>query len=135
MIDVDEPESPDISPNDRTVILSALQNGIGDIFLLDLATEELTNLTNDEFGDYAPTFSPDGNSIVYVSRISGNDKLFRMDLRTKEKKQLTFGTHDDSGAQFIDNNIIVFSSTALDPEKMIDVDLARNVETKQSQQK
>ena len=126
MVDVDEPESPDISPNGRTVILSALQNGIGDIFLLDLATEELTNLTNDEFGDYAPTFSPDGNSIVYVSRISGNDKLFRMDLRTKEKKQLTFGTHDDSGAQFIDNNTIVFSSTALDPEKMIDVDLARN---------
>ena len=75
----------------------------GDIYLLNLETKELQNLTNDEFADYAPTFSPDGKFLVYISRISGNDKLFRLDLDTKKRTQLTFGTHDDSAAQFLDD--------------------------------
>ena len=79
---VDEPESPDISPNGRTVAFSALQGAVGDIYLLDLDTEAVTNLTEDGFADYAPTFSPDGSYLVYVARISGNNKLFKLDLET-----------------------------------------------------
>ena len=126
MASVDEPESPDMGPNGRRVVFSALRDGIGDIFLLDLDTEELTNLTRDEFGNYSPTFSPDGTSVVYVARVSGNDKLFRIDLDTLEQTQLTFGTHDDTGAQFIDEETVVFSSTATDPAQPIDPDVARN---------
>ena len=126
MASVDEPESPDIGPNGRRVVFSALRDGIGDIFLVDLDTEELTNLTRDEFGDYSPTFAPDGTSVVYLARVSGNDKLFRIDLDTLEKTQLTFGTHDDTGAQFIDEETVVFSSTATDPAQPIDPDVARN---------
>ena len=51
---VDEPESPDFSPDGTTVVFSALSAGVGDIFEIDLATEQITNLTNDEFADYAP---------------------------------------------------------------------------------
>ena len=126
MASVDEPESPDIGPNGRRVVFSALRDGIGDIFLVDLDTEELTNLTRDEFGDYSPTFSPDGTSVIYLARVSGNDKLFRIDLDTLEQTQLTFGTHDDAGAQFIDEETVVFSSTATDPAQPIDPDVARN---------
>ena len=123
---VDVPESPDISPDGRFVAFSGLQNAIGDIWLLDLQTGNLRNLTNDEFADYAPTFAPDGKSIVYLSRISGNDKLFRLDLETGQKTQLTFGTHDDAAAQFIDEHTLVFSSTATDPTKPIEPEVARN---------
>ena len=126
LVGVDEPESPDVSPDGRSIVLSALQDATGNIFRLDLETEELTKLTDDEFADYAPSYSPDGSFIVYVSRVSGNDKLFRLDLDTMEKTQLTFGTHDDSAAQFIDNNTIVFSSTAIDPAQMVDAEVARN---------
>ena len=58
--------------------------------------------------------------------MSGNDKLFRIDLDTLEQTQLTFGTHDDTGAQFIDEETVVFSSTATDPAQPIDPDVARN---------
>ena len=58
--------------------------------------------------------------------MSGNDKLFRIDLDTLEQTQLTFGTHDDAGAQFIDDETVVFSSTATDPAQPIDPDVARN---------
>jgi hypothetical protein len=123
---VDVPESPDISPDGRYVAFSALQGAVGDIWLLDLTTGELENLTRDEFADYAPTFAPDGKSLVYLARISGNDKLFRLDLQTRAKTQLTFGTHDDAAAKFLDADTIVFASTATDPARPIEPEVARN---------
>ncbi len=121
---VDEPESPDISPDGRTVAFSALQGAVGDIYVLDLDTLQVTNLTEDEFADYAPTFSPDGSYIVYVARVSGNNKLFKLDLGTLEKTQLTFGTYSEAAAQFLDDHTLVFSSTTTDPLVPIDPDLA-----------
>src|SRR4051795_11660997 len=92
---VDMPESPDINPDGKQIAFSALSGAIGDIFILDVETGQLHNLTNDQFGDYAPTWAPDGRSILYLSRVSGNDKLFRYDIGKSAKTQVTFGTHDD----------------------------------------
>ena len=125
---VDEPESPDISPDGRFVAFSALQNAIGDIYLLDLTTRDVTNLTEDEFADYSPTFSPDGSYLVYVARVSGNNKLFKLDLATREKTQLTFGTFSEATAQFLDDDTLVFASTATDPLTPIDPTVAANAE-------
>ena len=107
-------------------MFAGLRGGVGDIFRVDLETENIDNLTVDEFNDFGPTFSPDGNYILYIARISGNQKLWRVDLDTKTKTQITFGTHDDSAAQFLDSNTIVFSSTATNPALPIEPDVARN---------
>jgi hypothetical protein len=123
---VDDPESPDISPDGRKVVFAALQNGTGDIFVLDIESKAVTNITKDAFADSGPTWSPDGTSIVYLSRISGNEKLFRFDVATGQKTQITFGTHDDGSAQFLDANTLVFPSTATDPAQPIDPEVARN---------
>ncbi len=123
---VDEPESPSIAPGGRFVAFSGLRNAIGDIYLLDTTSGEVTNLTDDAFADYAPTFSPDGKSIVYLARISGNEKLFRYDLDTKKKTQLTFGTHDEGQAKFVDDHTLVFPSTAVNPTQPIEPEVARN---------
>jgi hypothetical protein len=123
---VDDPESPDISPDGNKVAFAALQGGVGDIFVVDLQTREVTNVTKDDFADSGPTWSPDGRSIIYVARISGNEKLFRLDVATGQKTQLTFGTHDDSAAQFLDADTLVFGSTATDPNQPIEAEVARN---------
>jgi hypothetical protein len=123
---VDDPEAPDISPDGRKVVFGALQGGVGDIFMLDMETSAVTNLTKDSFGDSGPTWSPDGTYVVYMSRVSGNEKLFRLDLATGQKTQITFGTHDDSAAQFIDEHTLVFSSTATDPAQPIEPEVASN---------
>jgi len=123
---VDDPESPDISPDGRKVAFAALQGGVGDIFVVDLETGEVTNLTKDGFADSGPTWSPDGRSIVYVARVSGNEKLFRLDVATGQKTQITFGTHDESAAQFLDADTLVFSSTATDPGQPVTPEVARN---------
>ena len=123
---VDMPESPDISPDGKEVAFSGLVGATGDIFIVNLESREVRNVTKDAFGDYAPTWSPDGKSIVYLARASGNDKLFTLNLATGQKTQLTFGTHDDGGAQFVDDDTLVFPSTATDPNQPVEAEVARN---------
>ena len=123
---VDDPESPDISPDGRRVVFGALRDGVGDIFVVDLDTEEVTNLTNDGFADSGPTWSPDGQSIIYLARVSGSEKLFRLDVADGQKTQITFGTHDDTAAQFMDADTLVFSSTATDPAQPTTAEEATN---------
>jgi hypothetical protein len=123
---VDEPESPNFSPDGRSVAFNALQNAVGDIFALNLETKAVTNLTADPFGDRAPSYSPDCKILVYTARVSGNEKLFRLDLDTKKKTQITFGTQDETGAQFIDDHTIIFASTATDPSVPLEPEVARN---------
>ena len=126
MSTVDDPESPDFSPDGRRIAFAALRDGVGDIFVVDMESGAITNVTNDEFADYGPTWSPDGSYLVYVARVSGNEKLFRLDVDSGRKTQITFGTHDDSSAQFLDAETLVFSSTATDPGQPIEPDVARN---------
>ena len=123
---VDMPESPDISPDGKEVAFAGLAGATGDIFIVNLESREVRNVTKDDFGDYAPTWSPDGKSIVYLARASGNDKLFTLNVATGQKTQLTFGTHDDGGAQFIDDDTLVFPSTAIDPNQPVEPEVARN---------
>lgn len=123
---VDEPESPCFSPDGNTIAFAALRGAVGDIYTVDLSTKQITNLTNDEFADFGPVYSPDGKYLVYNVRVSGNQKLFRFDLDTKKKTQLTFGTNDETAAQFVDDTTLVFSSTATDPNVPLEPEVAKN---------
>ena len=123
---VDGPESPHFSSDGTRIAFAGLQGAVGDIFVADLATGAIANVTKDSFADYSPAFSPDGRTLVYVARISGNDKLFKLDLQSGEKVQISFGTHDDQAPRFIDADTIVFASTAMDPAAPITPEIAQN---------
>jgi hypothetical protein len=123
---VDGPESPDISPDSKEVAFAALKGAVGDIFIVNIESGQIRNVTNDAFGDFAPTYTPDGKALLYLARVSGYDKLFKVDLATGAKTQITFGTHDDGAAQFVDDDTIVFPSTALDPSVPVSDEVARN---------
>ena len=123
---VDGPESPAFGPGGKMVVFSALQNGISDIFALELSTGNLVNVTKDDMADFSPAVSPDGRTVIYTARVSGNDKLFKLDLESGKKEQITFGTHDDTGAKFYNATTIVFTSTAIDPSVAITPEVARN---------
>ncbi|OFW23200.1 MAG: hypothetical protein A3H97_12085 [Acidobacteria bacterium RIFCSPLOWO2_02_FULL_65_29] len=126
MKSVDEPESPSFSPDGRLVAFSAMRGGTRDIYTVDLESQDVVNLTLDDFFDFGPAYAPNGRFILYNARVSGNQKLFRLDLDTKRKTQVTFGTHDEAGAQFVDDHTIVFASTATDPAVAIEPEVARN---------
>jgi hypothetical protein len=123
---VDAPESPSFSPDGKKVAFVAIAGGITDIYAVTVETGAIENLTKDARADYSPTYAPDGKSIVYTVRAGGNDKLFRLDLANGQRKQLTFGAHDDTGAKFVNDHSLVFTSTAIDPGQDIAPEVARN---------
>ena len=55
------------SPDGTKMALAGLAGGISDLYLLDLRTEQVTQLTHDRYGDEMPEFSPDGQTIVFAS--------------------------------------------------------------------
>jgi Tol biopolymer transport system component len=100
-IPVDQAMEPVYSPDGATIAFHAYAGGRADIYLLDLATERLTNLTNDDAYDSDPIFTRDGKSIVYSSQSAENAKLFEISVANpKERRQLTFGPGNDEGSSF-----------------------------------
>ncbi len=123
--DLDQALSPSIGPDGR-VVFGAHANGVRDIYLYDPTSDTLSNLTQDEFYDYAPVWSPDGRSIVFASHVLGHKKLFRIDLaRPQERVQLTFGLADDTQPSFsADGAHVTFVSDRTGSHELYSMELA-----------
>lgn len=55
------------APDGEHVAFSGLKDGHSDIYVYNLKTKELRQLTNDKYSDFQPSFSPDGKTIVFSS--------------------------------------------------------------------
>ncbi|HWK58675.1 MAG TPA: hypothetical protein VNQ80_15135 [Parapedobacter sp.] len=59
------------APDGETVAFSGLKNGYSDIYLYNLKTKALTQLTDDWYSDFQPSFSHDGRLVVFsTDRVS-----------------------------------------------------------------
>jgi hypothetical protein len=110
---LDQAQAPCLLPDGKHAVFAALKEAVGDIWLLDLETGAVKNLTADAFADRDPQVSPDGKLIAYTRRISGHDKIYVLPLDHPEHKtQLTFGSYDDNAPHFSeDGNTLYYSST------------------------
>jgi Tol biopolymer transport system component len=59
--------NPAWSPDGNSIVVSGLNQGNSDLYLLNLKSNETKKLTDDEFSDFQPTWSADGNWIYFVS--------------------------------------------------------------------
>ncbi|NOZ57039.1 MAG: peptidase S9, partial [Calditrichaeota bacterium] len=59
--------SPAWSPDGRFIAFSGQKGGISDLYLWDLATDSLIQLTNDRYGQIQPAWSPDGTTIAFAT--------------------------------------------------------------------
>jgi WD40 repeat protein len=80
------------SPDGKTLLVAGQKGGSADLYLLDLATDKLTALTDDRYADFQPTWSPDGKSIAWVTDRATTDlttmkwgelRLAVMDVETR----------------------------------------------------
>jgi Tol biopolymer transport system component len=109
---VEQQLSPTYSPDGKHVAFAAIQGNQSDIFVYDLDSGTLTNLTSDAFFDGSPVYSPDGKWLIYSSVGEQYAKLYRLNLANpKERFQLTSGDWNDIDAYFTpDGKRLFFSS-------------------------
>ncbi|HTY38405.1 MAG TPA: BamA/TamA family outer membrane protein [Bacteroidota bacterium] len=117
--------SPSWSPDGKKIAISAVDmSGKSDLYIFDLATRALKQLTNDIYEDRDPAWSPDGSTIVFSSDRDADGKqgylnLFSYDLATAEIEYVTIGTANyTSPAWSPDGKLLMFTS---------DIDGAQNV--------
>ncbi len=112
---VEQQLSPTYSPDGKRIAFQAFRGNRADIFIYDLESNSVSNLTSDDFYDGSPTYSPDGRWLVYSSVVDGYSKLFRIDLQNPSRRyQLTTGTFNDIDASFApDGKRIFYASDRL----------------------
>ncbi len=79
-MDIQQQTAPAWSDDGKTIAFNGNLDGQFDIFLLDLDTLDIRNLTNDEIYDAAPSFAPGGGKIVFTSILEESGDLFEIDL-------------------------------------------------------
>lgn len=68
---------PQVSPDNSSVLFTSTRSGDVDLFLLNVKSRELTQLTQDEGYDGNARFSPDGKHIVFAASRPFGDALKR----------------------------------------------------------
>jgi hypothetical protein len=109
--EIGELTGPTWSPDGRSMVFSGQAAGSTDLYLLDLETREVVQLTNDRHAALHPTFSPDGRTVAFASdRGSETDweslvysrmRIALLDLETREVEVLDlFGNVRHVNPQF-----------------------------------
>ena len=110
--------SPCWSPDGGSIAFSALAGGLSDIFIYDLKTSTVKQMTRDSFGDLEPVWSPDGTRIAFVTeRFStnldwldiGNYELALLDPETaRVEKVLAFPSGKNINPQWAPDSKSLF---------------------------
>src|SRR6185503_13553890 len=124
-VGVQQPSAPSWSPDGKTIAFSGNVDGRFDIFLLDVESGQVRNLTNDERFDGGAVFTPDGQGLVWSSEVGEYLKLFRLELAHPEQRRpLTRGEWNDLDPTFTkDGQTLFYSSDRNGFENIYSLDL------------
>lgn len=121
----DQPSSPCFFPNGNELLFTAFENGIHDIFKMNLENGKVMNLTANDLFEKAPTISNDGEIVAYTIRIDAYDKLFiSPTTNLKKRTQLTFGEGNTITPAFSqDDGEIFFAGDQREAHNIYSLDL------------
>jgi len=91
-----------ISPDGKTILITSnAHNSYDNVGLLDVATKQITWLTNEKWEMSAGNFSPDGKRLTWTANIDGNTDIFVHDLLTRKTEALLLpkGVNTLAGAE------------------------------------
>lgn len=124
-IPLDQPASPCFFAEGEELLFTAFNKGIQDIFKVNLSTEKILNLTEDDLFEKAPMISPDGKQVAYTIHLDAYDKLFLSPINNLKKKiQLTFGKGNTISPHFShDSKELYFSGDIRDAYNIYSLNL------------
>ncbi len=79
----------DPSPDGNTIAFTNKRSGNLDIWLLNLISGQLTQLTNTPYDEHGPRWSPSGDQLVYFAEVDGHYPAFLMDVNGDKGTRLT----------------------------------------------
>jgi Tol biopolymer transport system component len=59
------------SADGKTIAFSGMTEGVSDLYVVDVKTKKVNQLTHDRYADIQPVWSPDGNTITFVTDRGG----------------------------------------------------------------
>lgn len=68
--------NPTWSPNGETIVVAGTVEGRSDLYLYNIRSGKVMQLTNDRYSDIQPQWSPDGNYILFVSDRAGSGRTY-----------------------------------------------------------
>ena len=80
------------SPNGRELAISGSKGGVSDLYLVDVQSEAVRQLTNDRYADLQPAFSPDGNTIAFATDRGPGTDFQRMTFGELQLATMDVGT-------------------------------------------
>lgn len=120
--------APAFSPDNKHIAFSAFSKGISDIYAVNIATKQITNITKDIYYDKTPAWSSKGDKILYASRRAGYDQIFDISIKNSaERTQYTSEKYNSSSPWYSqDNKIIYFSSDKNGIDNIYALNLEKN---------
>jgi len=103
--------SPAWSPDGHQIAFVSFQKTLPAIFIVDIRTGILQQVTELAGINGAPAWSPDGKSLAFVSSQTGAAKLYVIDLASRQVSRLTDGVSIDTEPHYMpDGRSLVFTS-------------------------
>ena len=94
--------APAFSPDGKQLAMSLSRDGNAEIYVKDLASEELRRVTrNPSAIDTEPSWSADGGSLIFTSDRGGKPQIYRLDLATGYPERLTFSGDYNARARLL----------------------------------
>jgi TolB protein len=88
---------PAWSPNGQLLAFSWRRpSGNYDIYVMEVATRQIVELTRDAGRNERPWWAPDGRHLVFESTRTGNRQIWTMLADGSQPRQLTFEGHNES---------------------------------------
>jgi hypothetical protein len=120
--DLGEIYNPAWSPDGRRIAFSALKGGLLDLYVFDLESKQLQQLTNDAFADLDPEWTPDGRELVWVTdrfsadleslSFAGNYRIAAMSIDSRRPRAFAgFETGRSTNPEFAADGTLYFVAT------------------------